>query len=141
MTDPTPFEVASLEDFPPSVWAARAIAKRPGMYVGTDWNYGLVVAWICGYEHAINEARYAGAYNPGGFLTRLQERLREQGRLRWESWDLTLLAEAINWTGDQRPTGHGLSIEQEGAAVAHLIGEVEDLFQLPYDPDRYTTGD
>lgn len=116
---------------------AAAFARRPGMFIGAPVRFDRVVAYIRGYAHAIEDVRAAlvpghtGAHRPAGLESQCTDQLRAEGRLRWDRWDLTIVAEAIGWDGDQPPALEDLSEEQDRAAINHLRPLLERVFTLP----------
>lgn len=111
--------------------------KRPGMFMGSPIRFDRVTAFIAGYTFAIDQVRealspdYADSFHPPGVEGQFQEQLREQGRLRWNRWDLTIAAEAIGWNEDEPPVIEGFTDEQHRAAIAHLEPLLERMFSLP----------
>jgi len=76
-------------------------------------------------------ARDRNAFQPVGVLGQFREQLRSEGRLRWDSWSLTIVAEAIGWTGDEPPAIDDLTEEQHLEAVRNLLPLLEKVFALP----------
>lgn len=120
---------------------AGAFIKRPGMFLGLPIRFDRVTAFIAGYTLAIDQVRgmlspdYAEHFHPLGIEGQFQEQLREQGRLRWNRWDLTIAAEAIGWNDDEPPVIEEFTDEQHRAAIAHLEPLLDRMFSLP-DPFR-----
>lgn len=116
---------------------AGAFVKRPGMFLGQPIRFDRVTAFIAGYTLAIDQVRgvlspgNADAFQPLGIEGQFQEQLHEEGRLRWGRWDLTIAAEAIDWTNDEPPVIENLTDEQHRAAIAHLQPLLERMFGLP----------
>ena len=117
---------------------AGAFVKRPGMFLGQPIRFDRVTAFIAGYTLAIDQVREvpspgdADTFRPVGIEGQFQQQLREEGRLRWERWDLTIAAEAIDWTNDEPPVLEDFTDEQHRAAIAHLQPLLEDMFTLPH---------
>lgn len=115
---------------------AGAFVKRPGMFLGTPIRFDRVTAFIAGFTLAIDQVRgalspdYAEQFHPLGIEGQFQEQLREQGRLRWDRWDLTIAAEAINWTDEAPPAIEQFTDEQHRAAIAHLEPLLDRMFRL-----------
>lgn len=123
----------------PVVSQAEAFAKRPGMYIGRPIRIDRVMTFLHGYEHAIRAVRQARfpdivkVHQPGGPLSQFQHQLYEEGRLRWGSLELTMVAEAIGWTDEQPPVLDDLSEEQHQAAIWQILPLLEQVFSLPDD--------
>ena len=116
---------------------AGAFIKRPGMFLGYPIRFDRVTAFISGYTLAIDQVR--GALSPDddqgfrsvGIEGQFQQQLREEGRLRWDRWDLTIAAEATGWTHDEPPAVEDFTEEQHRAAIAHLQPLLDRMFALP----------
>jgi len=114
-----------------------AFIKRPGMFLGTPIRYDRVTAFISGYTLAIDQARDALSrhtaedFRAVGIEGQFQQQLRDEGRLRWDRWDLTIAAEAIDWTHEEPPVVGDFTEEQHRAAIAHLQPLLERMFALP----------
>lgn len=116
---------------------AGAFIKRPGMFLGHPIRFDRATAFISGYTLAIDQVRgalspdHAQAFRPVGIEGQFQQQLREEGRLRWDRWDLTIAAEATNWTHDEPPVLDAFTDEQHLAAIAHLQPLLDRVFALP----------
>lgn len=122
---------------PSQLIMAGAFIKRPGMFLGFPIRFDRVTAFIAGYTLAIEQVREArspdaaDSFRPPGIQGQFQEHLREQGRLRWNRWDLTIAAEAIGWTDDDPPAIEEFTEEQHRAAITHLEPLLDRVFRLP----------
>ena len=122
---------------PSQLIMAGAFIKRPGMVLGLPIRFDRVTAFIAGYTLAIDQVRGAlspndaNRFRPLGIEGQFQEQLREQGRLRWNRWDLTIAAEATGWTDDDPPLIEEFTEEQHRAAIAHLEPLLDRMFSLP----------
>lgn len=114
-----------------------AFIKRPAMYLGQPVRFDRVTAFASGYTMAIDQVREAlssngaGGFRPVGVEAQFKAQLHEEGRLRWDRWDLTVAAEAIGWTDDQPPVIDDFTDEQHRAAIEHLRPLLEKMFALP----------
>lgn len=111
--------------------------KRPGMFLGFPIRFDRVTGFIAGYTLAIEQTRWALApedtisFQPVGIEGQFQEQLYEEGRLRWNRWDLTIAAEAIGWENDEPPVIEDFTDEQHQAAIEHLRPLLDRMFRLP----------
>ncbi|GAA2250026.1 hypothetical protein N1031_19840 [Herbiconiux moechotypicola] len=125
-----------MAEFSPSMMAG-AFIKRPGMYLGQPIRFDRVTAYVNGYTMAIEQVREAfssdhpGGFRPVGVEAQFQEQLRDEGRLRWDRWDLTIAAEAIGWTHDEPPVVEDFTVEEHRVAIEHLRPLLEKMFTLP----------
>ena len=115
---------------------AEAFVKRSGMYIGQPVTFERVHTFLLGFETAMlyvrdELARDRNAFQPVGVLGQFREQLRSEGQLRWDSWSLTIVAEAIGWTGDEPPAIDDLTEEQHLEAVRDLLPLLEKVFALP----------
>lgn len=124
---------------------AEVFAKRPGMYMAPPVTYERVCTFLEGFNFALTRLSMAttkrddsipfgaGVAIPShpGSLGQYAERLRAEGRLRWDDWSLTLLAEAIGHTGDELPDSDDLTEDQHKAAIQALVPLMEELFDGP----------
>ncbi|AVL97579.1 hypothetical protein C6C15_10965 [Microbacterium sp. str. 'China'] len=116
---------------------AEAFAKRPGMYIGRPIRIDRVMIFLHGYEVAIFHVRLARfpeiakVHQSGGPLSQFRAQMRDEGRLRWDSVELTAVAEAIGWTGEEPPVLDDLTEEQHHAAIWRLVPLLERMFTLP----------
>lgn len=116
---------------------AAAFARRPGMFIGVPVRFDRVVAHIRGYILAVEDVRtalvpgHAGAHHPVGLESQYRDHLRAEGRLRWDRWDLTIVAEAIGWDQEEPPVLDDLSEDQHRAAISQLRPLLERVFALP----------
>ncbi len=116
---------------------AAAFARRPGMFIGVPVRFDRVVAHIRGYILAVEDVRtalvpgHAGAHHPVGLESQYRDQLRAEGRLRWDRWDLTVVAEAIGWDQEEPPVLDDLSEDQHRAAISQLRPLLECVFALP----------
>ncbi len=116
---------------------AAAFARRPGMFIGVPVRFDRVVAHIRGYILAVEDVRaalapgHAGAHHPVGLESQYRDQLRAEGRLRWDRWDLTIVAEAIGWDQEEPPVLDDLSEDQHRAAISQLRPLLERVFALP----------
>lgn len=111
--------------------------KRPGMYMGLPITYERVTAFIHGYNLAIFSVRDAlgefgvNMFNPGPVDAQFQDQLRQEGRLRWNSWNLTIAAEVIGWDQEEPPNPQDLTPEQNQAAIQALRPLLDRMFTQP----------
>ncbi|MCT1365297.1 MULTISPECIES: hypothetical protein [unclassified Microbacterium] len=118
---------------------AESFAKRPAMYIGRPIRIDRVMTFLHGYEFAIRAVRQARfpdivkVHQPAGPISQFQRQLREEGRLRWNSLELTVVAEAISWTDEQLPVLDDLSEEQHHAAIWQILPLLEQIFSFPDD--------
>ena len=116
---------------------AAAFVRRPGMFIGVPVRFDRVVAHIRGYILAVEDVRtalvpgHAGAHHPVGLESQYRDHLRAEGRLRWDRWDLTIVAEAIGWDQEEPPVLDDLSEDQHRAAISQLRPLLERVFALP----------
>lgn len=116
---------------------AAAFARRPGMFIGVPVRFDRVVAHIRGYILAVEDVRtalvpgHAGAHHPVCLESQYRDQLRAEGRLRWDRWDLTVVAEAIGWDQEEPPVLDDLSEDQHRAAISQLRPLLERVFALP----------
>jgi len=115
----------------------EAFAKRTGMYIGRPIRIDRVMTFLHGYEVAIQDVRrvrfpdIVKVHQPVGPLSQFRHQLSEEGRLRWDSVELTVVAEAIGWTDEEPPVLNDLSEEQHHAAIWRLLPLLERVFSLP----------
>lgn len=120
--DPKPVPLPSM---------AEVFAKRPALYMGGPVTYERVLTFISGFSFAITLVHFEIGQNgtaPVGPETEFKEHLREEGRLRWDSWELTLLAEAIGWTSEEPPNSADLTDGQQITAIEALVPLLELVF-------------
>ena len=107
------------------------------MFIGVPVRFDRVVAHIRGYILAVEDVRaalapgHAGAHHPVGLESQYRDQLRAEGRLRWDRWDLTVVAEAIGWDQEEPPVLDDLSEDQHRAAISQLRPLLERVFALP----------
>ena len=107
------------------------------MFIGVPVRFDRVVAHIRGYILAVEDVRtalvpgHAGAHHPVGLESQYRDQLRAEGRLRWDRWDLTVVAEAIGWDQEEPPVLDDLSEDQHRAAISQLRPLLECVFALP----------
>lgn len=116
---------------------AGAFVRRPGMFIGAPIRFDRVVAYIRGYTFAVEDVRgslapgHTDVHRPAGLESQYRDQLRAEGRLRWDRWDLTIVAEATGWHDEQPPALDDLSEDQHRAAITHLLPLLERVFTLP----------
>lgn len=116
---------------------AGAFVKRPGMFIGSPIRFDRATAFIAGYTLAIDGVKgalsegYDAVFHPPGVEGQFQQQLRDEGRLRWGRWDLTIAAEAIGWSGEEPPAIDGFTEGQHRAAIEALAPLLEWVFSLP----------
>jgi hypothetical protein len=118
---------------------AGAFIKRPGMFIGSPIRFDRATAFIAGYTLAIDGVKgalsegYDGVFHPPGVEGQFRQQLRDEGRLRWDRWDLTIAAEAIGWTDDEPPKIDDFTEEQHRTAIESLAPLLERVLSLPKD--------
>ena len=116
---------------------AGAIVKRPGMFVGSPIRFDRITAFILGYSMAMEAVkdvvwqRSPNDLRPAGIESQFQDQLRQEGRLRWNRWDLTIAAEAIGWTNEEPPVIENFTEEEHLTAIKALEPLLEQLLALP----------
>lgn len=111
--------------------AARSFLARTAMYIGEPVRFDRVTAFIVGYSLALTSA---GLQRGHGVTPSLEAdfraELREQGRLRWERWDLTVVAETLGWDAPEPPVLGDLTDPQHLAAIRALEPFLTRMFRL-----------
>ena len=116
---------------------AAAFVRRPGMFIGVPVRFDRLVACIRGYILAVEDflaalaPGHAGAHHPVGLESQYRDQLRAEGRLRWDRWDLTIVADAIGWDQEAPPVLDDLSEDQHRAAISQIRPLLERVFALP----------
>jgi hypothetical protein len=122
-----------------SMVMAGALVKRPAMFMGTPTRFDRMTAFIAGFTMAIETTRAAlsaggtGAFRPAPVESQFADQLREEGRLRWNRWDLTIAAEAIGWASEEPPVIDEFTEEQHQAAINALAPLLELVRALPIE--------
>lgn len=124
---------------------AAAFVKRPGMFLGAV-SYEAAVMFIEHYSWALHDMRCALATTStvawdGGVSGVFQRRLKDEGRLRWDSWPHTIAAEAIDWTGQDKPELQALTQQQSRKAICGLEPLLTGLFAEPARIAHETRGE
>lgn len=108
--------------------------------LGMQPTFKSVVAYIRGYADALSAVHGVSGVRLEGFPMDVDRRycrsLRAKGRLRWNNWERTLLAEATGWQPDPTkrwswPDIENLTPEQDRAALLALVPIIEDVKGLP----------
>ncbi|WP_141693344.1 hypothetical protein [Curtobacterium sp. UCD-KPL2560] len=111
--------------------AAHTFLARTAMYIGEPVRFDRVTAFISGYSLALT----SDVLHRGGGVTPspeadFRDELREQGRLGWERWDLTVVAEALGWDAPEPPVLADLTDAQHLAAIRALEPLLTRMFRL-----------